>query len=59
MSAVSPSAGVVVSVAEQALEAIKQGGAEVIPQQAYFVLTSMRVARSTQPESTCSVATFL
>ena len=34
--------GVVVSVAEQALEVIKQGGAEVIPQQAYFVLTSMQ-----------------
>ncbi|MBB82949.1 MAG: hypothetical protein CL931_03970 [Deltaproteobacteria bacterium] len=34
--------GVVVSVAEQALEAIKQKGAEAIPQQAYFVLTSMQ-----------------
>lgn len=34
--------GVVVSVAEQALEAIKQGGAKVMPQQAYFVLTSIK-----------------
>ena len=34
--------GVVVSVAEQALEAIKQGGAGVLKQQAYFVLTSMK-----------------
>lgn len=34
--------GVVVSVAEQALEAIKQQGADAIPQQAYFVLTSMQ-----------------
>ena len=34
--------GVVVKVAEQALEAIKQQGAEAIPQQAYFVLTSMK-----------------
>ena len=34
--------GVVVSVAERALEAIKQEGADVIPQQAYFVLTSMQ-----------------
>ncbi|MEM9177061.1 MAG: hypothetical protein AAGC67_17725 [Myxococcota bacterium] len=34
--------GVVVSVAEKALEAIAQGGTEVIPQQAYFVLTSMK-----------------
>ena len=34
--------GVVVSVAEQALEAIKQGGSDAIPQQAYFVLTSMQ-----------------
>ena len=34
--------GVVVSVAEQALEAIKQQGAEAMPQQAYFVLTSMK-----------------
>jgi hypothetical protein len=34
--------GVVVSVAEQALEAIAQQGAEAMPQQAYFVLTSMK-----------------
>jgi hypothetical protein len=34
--------GVVVSVAEQALEAIKLGGSDVLKQQAYFVLTSMK-----------------
>ena len=34
--------GVVVSVAEQALEAIKEGGADVLKQQAYFVLTAMK-----------------
>ena len=34
--------GVVVSVAEQALAAIKEGGADVMKQQAYFVLTSMK-----------------
>lgn len=34
--------GVVVSVAEQALEAIKQGGADVMKQQAYFVLTALK-----------------
>ncbi len=34
--------GVVVSVAEQALEAIKKDGSGVLKQQAYFVLTSMK-----------------
>lgn len=34
--------GRVVSVAEQALEAIKSGGADVIRNQAYFVLTAMQ-----------------
>ena len=34
--------GRVVSVAEQALEAIKTGGADVIKNQAYFVLTAMQ-----------------
>jgi len=34
--------GVVVSVAEQALNAIKEGGPDVMKQQAYFVLTSMK-----------------
>lgn len=34
--------GVVVSAAERALEAIKAGGSDVIKQQAYFVLISMK-----------------
>lgn len=34
--------GVVVRVAEQALAAIAQQGADAMPQQAYFVLTSMK-----------------
>ena len=34
--------GRVVSVAEQALEAIKAGGADVIKNQAYFVITAMK-----------------
>ena len=34
--------GVVVKVAEQALEAIKEGGPAVLKQQAYFVLTALQ-----------------
>lgn len=34
--------GVVVGAAERALEAIKEGGAEVMKQQAYFVLISIK-----------------
>lgn len=34
--------GVVIAAAERALEAIKVGGPDVLKQQAYFVLTSMR-----------------
>jgi hypothetical protein len=34
--------GVVISVANQALEAIKTDGADVIKQQAYFVLTAIQ-----------------
>lgn len=34
--------GVVVGAAERALEAIKAGGPDVIKQQAYFVLTSIK-----------------
>lgn len=34
--------GVVVSVAERALEAIKEGGSDVMREQAYFVLTAMK-----------------
>lgn len=34
--------GVVVTVAKQALEAIQAGGAEVLKQQAYYVLTAIQ-----------------
>ncbi|MBJ18652.1 MAG: hypothetical protein GY910_18000 [bacterium] len=34
--------GVVVEAAERALEAIKEGGSDVIQQQAYFVLTALQ-----------------
>ena len=34
--------GVVVTAAEQALDAIKEGGADVMKQQAYFVLTAIK-----------------
>lgn len=34
--------GVVVAAAERALDSIKQGGPDVIKQQAYFVLTALQ-----------------
>ena len=34
--------GVVVSAAERALDAIKEGGPDVLQQQAYFVLTALQ-----------------